>query len=94
MGQAMKKGIDLSICDVSLQKMANVKDVPSDSTVGELVQGVLPQLNLPLNTVDGRPLSYAARLDREGRALHGSETVGDALQTGDRVVLQPNIDAG
>jgi hypothetical protein len=44
--------------------------------------------------VEGRPLTYHARLDREGRHLQSSELVGQALQEGDRVVLQPNIDAG
>jgi hypothetical protein len=44
--------------------------------------------------VSGRPLTYHARLEREGRHLHASERVGDAVQNGDKVVLQPNIDAG
>jgi len=49
---------------------------------------------LPRNDGAGRPLVYHARLDREGRHLHGSETVGEALKPGDKVVLTPNIEAG
>jgi hypothetical protein len=55
---------------------------------------MLGQMNLPQNDVSGRPLTYHARLEREGRHLHASERVGDAVQNGDKVVLQPNIDAG
>jgi len=94
MGKAENLGIGLQATDVSGQKMVNVKGVPPDSTVGELIQGLLAQMSLPPNDVSGRPLTYHARLEREGRHLHAAERVGDALQTGDQVVLQPNIDAG
>jgi hypothetical protein len=50
-------------------------------------------MELPRNAA-GRPVTYHARLDREGRHLHATETVGEALQPNDRIVLQPNIDAG
>ena len=89
-----KVGIGLQISDVSGQKMANVSNVPPDATVGELIQGLLSQMSLPQNDVGGHPLTYHARLEREGRHLHATEIVGEALQTGDKVVLQPNIDAG
>ena len=39
-------------------------------------------------------ITYQARLDRDGRHLHSSEVVGDALMPNDRVVLQPEINAG
>jgi len=35
-----------------------------------------------------------SRLEREGRHLHASERIGDALQTEDHLTLHPNIDAG
>lgn len=94
MNNQENKNIGLKVSDVSGQKMANVGNVPPDATVGELIQGLLSQMNLPQNDVSGRPLTYHALLEREGRHLHASELVGDALQTGDKVVLQPNIDAG
>jgi hypothetical protein len=86
--------IGLRISDVSGQKSAEAKGVPADSTVGELVHGLLGSMRLPRNDVTGRPLTYRARLEREGRHLHASERVGDALQENDRLVLQPNVDAG
>ena len=86
--------ISLRASDVSRQKMATVGDVPTDATVGELVQELLGQMNLPQNDAGGRPLTYQPLLEREGRHLHSSEVIGQALQDEDQLVLQPNIDAG
>lgn len=82
------------VSDVSGQKVVTVSQVPSDATVSEVVQEVVVKMRLPPNDAEGRPFSYHMRLDREGRHLLGSEKVTDAVQTGDRVVLQPNVDAG
>jgi hypothetical protein len=94
MSNSEKIGIGLQVSDVSGQKVFNVGNVPADATVGELVHQLLSEMNLPQNDAGGRPLTYHARLEREGRHLHSSERIGDALQAGDNVVLQPNIDAG
>lgn len=84
----------LQVSDVTGQKVAQVSNVPADCTVGEMIQGLLSEMQLPKNDGAGRPLVYHARLDREGRHLNGSETVGEALKSGDKVVLTPNIEAG
>ncbi|NLS93554.1 MAG: hypothetical protein GXX96_15455 [Planctomycetaceae bacterium] len=89
-----KRGIGLLVRDVSGQKKVEVRNVPVDSTIGEVVQGSLPKMGLPNTDVEGRPLNYHARLEREGRHLHASESVGDALRDDDQLVLQPNIQAG
>ncbi len=96
MGMAVttKQNLELEVSDVSGQKPVKVSNVVPDATIGELIQSLLGQMDLPSNDVEGRPLTYHARLDREGRHLHATETVGDALAPGDRLVLQPNIDAG
>jgi hypothetical protein len=88
----MEMGFEVS--DVSGQKMVKVSNIVNDATVSELVRGVLPGMQLPQNDAAGRPLTYHARLEREGRHLQASERVADALLPGDRVVLQPNVDAG
>jgi hypothetical protein len=86
--------IRLHASDVSGQKTVSLNGVPADATIGE-VTGPLPlKMKLPPNDVSGRPLTYHALLEREGRHLHDSERVGDALRPEDRIVLQPNIDAG
>lgn len=95
----MGKQIDATISwleveDVSGQKSAAVSEVPADGTIRDLIDGLIDQLELPRNDVQGTPLSYAARLEREGRLLQDSEKIGQALQEGDKVVLQPRINAG
>jgi hypothetical protein len=82
------------VSDVSGQKVMQVGDVPVDATVTELIEGLLTRMRLPPNDSGGRPLTYQARLDREGRHLGGAERVADAVQPGDRLTLQPNVDAG
>ncbi len=87
-------GMTLLVSDVSGQKQRTVTGPPRDASVGDLIQELLPQMQLPQADAHGRPLNYSARLEREGRLLHGSEIIGEALQSDDRLVLQPNIDAG
>jgi hypothetical protein len=94
MDQVATMGIDLQVSDVSGQRVHSVHGVPVDATVGEFVQEVLASMKLPRNDTSGRPVVYHARLDREGRHLHGSEIIGEALKRDDRLVLHPNIDAG
>ena len=82
------------VSDVTGQKVLAVSDLPTEATVADVVRGLVARMRLPANDAAGRPLTYHARLDREGRHLLGSERISDALQPGDRLVLQPNVDAG
>ena len=86
------KGIRVS--DVTGQNQVAIDELPSDSTIGEMLEGLVPQMRLPRNDSNGRPLTYHARLEREGRHLNRSERVSEALKESDRLTLQPNIDAG
>ena len=80
--------------DVTGQRQVNVGGVRSDSTVGELLDGLVPRMQLPRTNSGGEPLNYQIRLDRDGRHLNRAERVGDALLENDRLVVMPNIDAG
>lgn len=80
--------------DVTGQKVMAVSSVSAAVTVAELVRSLVGQMRLPASDAAGRPLTYHARLDREGRHLLGSERVADVVLPGDHVVLQPNVDAG
>jgi len=91
---ATLSALALEVSDVSGQKVYSVSNAPADGTVGELVHEMLGKMNLPRNDASGVPLAYQARLEREGRHLNASERIGDALEQGDRLTLQPNIDAG
>ena len=84
----------IQVSDAFGQQAASVDEVPAECTVGELIQGLLADMHLPRNDGDGRDIVYHARLEREGRHLHGSELVGDALLPGDEIQLTPNIEAG
>jgi hypothetical protein len=86
--------IELEFSDVSGQKVFNVANAPTANTVGELISEMIGKMSLPRNDSSGAPLTYQARLEREGRHLNASERIGDALERGDKLTLQPNIDAG
>ena len=94
MATAAATDLSIRVQDVTGQKVTSVSDLSPDSTVGELISGVLARMRLPDTDSEGHPLSYQARLEREGRHLHPSEIVGDAMLTDDEVVLLPRIDAG
>jgi hypothetical protein len=90
----LRESIALCAEDVSGYTKVRAAGISPDMTVGELVEGLVPKMGLPGADAGGRPVSYHARSDREGRHLHASEIVGDALEPDDRIVLQPNIQAG
>lgn len=93
---AVIEGTAMSITasDTSGQRVATVTRVPKEATVGELVDQLLAELGLPKQDSEGRPLSYQARLDREGRHLRETERIEESLRDQDHLVLNPNIDAG
>ncbi len=94
MGNAEALGLTLDATDVSQQKVRRVSNIMPDVTVREFTQSLLAEMNLPQNDPEGRPVTYQALLEREGRHLQSWERLGDTVKSGDRVVLQPNIDAG
>jgi hypothetical protein len=94
MTQAATLTMDLHVSDVTGQKNVKASAVPAHYTIAELVQRLIAKMGLARTSSGGQPLAYHARLDREGRHLHGTETVGDALRTDDELVLTPDIDAG
>jgi len=89
------KPLTLCVTDVTGQKKMKIRVASGDSetTVGELVDSLLPRMGLPV-MADGRPLSYSARLEREGRHLQGTERVAEALRDDDELLLSPSINAG
>jgi hypothetical protein len=86
-------GLTIEASDLTGQKTVRVRNIPADSTVGDLVRSLVPRMAL-VGQVDGRPLTYGARLEREGRHLNVAERVSDALLNEDRIVLLPSVDAG
>jgi hypothetical protein len=83
MEQAATMGIGLNVSDVSGQKLFRASGVPIGTTITELVQGLLAKMGLARHDVEGRPLTYNARLERPGRHLTGGELVGDSPEHDD-----------
>ena len=94
MATAAAMNLNLYARDVTRQKKAHWSDISHDTTVRELVKGFVGKLRLVDKDQKGRPLQFRARLEREGRHLHDSELVSDALQPDDELVLHPKINAG
>ncbi len=86
--------MELTVSDVSRQKVRHIENVPSETTAAEIVQSYLDDLGIAKNEPGGRSLTYRALLPREGRHLRPNERIGDSLENDDWVVIQPNIDAG
>ncbi len=86
--------LELTASDLSGQKRVRARNVPADASIAEVMENLLNKLGLARNDVEGRPLSFHPRLERQGRHLNDSEIAGEALQTGDHLVIAPNIDAG
>ncbi len=87
--------IDISASNVSRQKRVDLKGVPTERTMGELLDGVLiPRLHLPRFDSEGRQVNYAARIERTGVKFQRSGLIADGLEQGDHVVVQPEIQAG
>jgi hypothetical protein len=89
-----QSALTLTASDVSGQRKVTLRNVSLESNVGQVVDGLVPILNLNRQGRDGKDLVVEARLEREGRHLHRSELVRDSLRHEDHLVLQPRIMAG
>ena len=62
--------------------------------MSELIRGLVPRMGLPTADASGAAQAFHAFLERDGRHLRSSETVGEALRDGDEIVLHPDVQAG
>lgn len=69
------------------------RQVPSDVTVGELVEGYTKQLKLPEVDAQGRPVLYGARTS-SGDTLNSSDRIGDVVVEDEVVTLTKSVTAG
>lgn len=94
--QIQTTNLDLSLTarDVSGQRAFALRRLPAQSSVGDLVRKLVGRLGLTTEDAGGRPTTYRAFLQREGRHLHASERVADTLRPDDELVIQPDIQAG
>ena len=94
MTAAVASKINLVARDASRQRSYNVREISADTTVQELISRLTQRLGLPARDAAGMPLAFHAFLERDGRHLRSSESVGNALRNDDEIVLQPDVQAG
>jgi hypothetical protein len=94
MSAALAEKMTLTARDVTGQRRFAVQDLPPDTTVQELIRRLVPTMGLPSEDSTGMPQSFHAFLERDGRHLRASETVGHALRDADEIVLHPDVQAG
>ena len=94
MGAVVAMKLNLTARDASGQRKFAVRDVRGDTTVQELINGLVPRMGLPAEDSTGTPQAFHAFLERGGRHLRSSETVGEALRDADEIVLHPDVQAG
>ena len=91
---ALAETLEINVRDVAGQRPYVARGLHRDLAIGDLVETLAERMNLPKTDSAGVPHSYHAYLSREARHLYAAETVGDALQPRDEIVLQPDIQAG
>jgi hypothetical protein len=85
--------LSFEVRDISGQKSHTVNDCPWDASIGEVIPALLDRMSLPRNDLSG-PISHSLRRDSDGAILHDADVVGEVVQPGGRLVLQPSVDAG
>ncbi len=86
--------IDVWATDVTRQRRHHLRGVRPDATVRDLVAELVDRLGLSRHSPSGAEYAFYARSDREGRYLLEREILGDVLQPGDTLTIQPSIVAG
>jgi hypothetical protein len=86
--------LNLTARDTTGQRRFSVHELRSDTTVQELIHGLVPRMGLPTEDSTGTPQSFHAFLERDGRHLRSGDTVGEALREGDEIILHPDVQAG
>ncbi len=89
----MSATLTFEIEDFTGSVRRRARQVPSDVTVGELVDGYTKQLKLPEVDAHGRPVLYGARTSN-GETLNSSDRVGDVVVDDQVVTLTKSVTAG
>jgi hypothetical protein len=86
--------ISIEVWDVTGNKKSIV-ELPDDEPVNRIIVVLVERMSLPINSPDGRLMSYKFHHKRLGRQIPDDETLAKAgVIEGDVVRLQPEITAG
>ena len=91
---ATTNGLDLIAVDASEQRSFSIKNFSATAKVGDLIKALIPTMGLSTTDSAGRPLNYQAFSKRDGAHLLADDEVGEALRSGDRISVLPDIQAG
>ena len=94
MSAVLSKPLNLTAKDASGQRKYAVRNVSSDTTVQELIRGLVPRMGLPELDSTGTPQAFHIFDQKSGRHLRSSETIGEVLKDEDEIVLHPDVQAG
>jgi hypothetical protein len=86
--------LSITARDITGQKRFRARDIPGDYLVGDVVDGLLPRMQLDHRDQSGSPIKFEARRERGGLHLNRAEIVGEVLKEDDELVLTPRIMAG
>ncbi|NND97837.1 MAG: hypothetical protein HKN47_10970 [Pirellulaceae bacterium] len=83
----------LEVEDFTGQIRRRADGIPRAATVGDLVQSIQGEMQLPDQDAQGRPILYGA-VSASGDMLNATDTVGDVLADEDVLTLTRSVTAG
>ena len=83
----------LQVEDFVGQSRRRAAGIPRDASVGDVVETLSRQLDLPDQDVQGRPILYGAQTSA-GEVLNASDLVGDVLRDEQTITLTKSVTAG
>jgi hypothetical protein len=89
----MSATMTLEIEDFTGQKTRRASGVNGDEQIGDLVNNLAHEMQLPDIDASGRPVQYGALTSR-GDVLNFTDRVGDVLEEGDTITLTKSVTAG
>ncbi len=86
--------MEIEALDVTGQRGRKYSPRDPDASVGQMIEELVAEMDLPVYDAEGGTTTYQARLERDGRALNAAERLQDTVVSGDRVYIEPDISAG
>jgi hypothetical protein len=83
----------LEVEDFTGQVRRRAGGIPRTATVGDLVESVYGEMQLPDQDSEGRPIQYGA-LSARGDLLNATDQLGDVLENEEVVTLTKSVTAG
>ncbi len=83
----------LQIEDFTGQFSRQASGIPRNASIGDLVDSVSSEMQLPQRDAQGRPILYGARSTR-GEMLNPTDLVGDVLDNEETLTLTKSVTAG